>query len=566
MHKRFLIPGLIILLFPIVWFGADAGWKRGSDEAVWVARVATSSITLDDYRDAYADYLLSTGLPDMPKRRGDFLERLISMRLLALQAEETGLDDSQEFRQSWERVRQKLLIEGFVKTRVLAPIDVTEAELKDMFVRVNTRLEASHLYAGTLAEAEALKRRLDEGASFEELAQEVFASEALQQSGGSVGEFGFDEMDRAFEDAAYAMEPGQISGPVRTAQGYSIIRLDNRFTSPMLTESEFARRLDGLRRYVLVRKHDAAREQLRLDIVADLSPRFDDSVVEALLAELSGASDLSEEQTALPTDVLVRFKGGSMDVASFMEAAANTSDEQRAAVVDRTSLESFVRGLLVRHELLERAEAAGIEDTDAYEVAAGRERFDLLYETAWNDMLTGIVVSDDSVQAHMDRFPDEFEVSEQAHVREILVASSSEAARIRREVNADNFRDLAVKHSIREGAGQHGGDLGFVTREQLGILAETAFDAGTGSIIGPLAVGGRFAILQILEKSPRRPATLAEARVRVEDQLRAAWIRKAVRDRVAELRQTTAVETRSELLSTIDLRANDSPSVSPLNP
>ena len=566
MHKRYVISGLLVVLFPILWFGAASDWIRGTGEAAWIAKVGTSPIYLDDYVDAYGEYITSTGLPDTPQRRGDFLERLVSMRLLALEAEDAGMGEAPAFGAAWNRVHQKLLIEGYVKTNILAPIKVTEAELQDMFVRVNTRLSASHLYAGTLEEAQALKVRLDDGASFEDLAREVFASEALRESGGRVGEFGFDEMDRAFEDAAYQMEPGQISEPVRTAQGYSIIRLDNRFTNPILTETEFARRLDGLERYVLVRKHDAAREKLRSDILDDLAPEFDGPVLEALLKELNGTSGLADEQALRLTDVIVRFEGGEMDAQGFMQASLATSEEQRTAVTDVASLQSFIRGLLIRDVLLERAEESGIAKSEAYGTAARRERWGLLYEAAWNDMLRQIEVPEDSIQSHMDRFPDEFSIPEQVNVREILLSSASEAARVLRETNMSNFEERARQHSIREGAEQHGGNLGFVTREQLGVLAVPVFDAPTGSIIGPLAVGGRFAILQVLEKSASRKATLDEARFRVENQLRTAWVRIEVRERVASLRQKTNVEKRVDLLATLDLIDQETPSVSPMNP
>ena len=60
------------------------------------------------------------------------------------------------------------------------------------------------------------------------LAKTSFNDPMLRDNGGSLGYFTVDEIDPAFEEAAFAPKIGELSQPVRTNDGYSIIRVDDR--------------------------------------------------------------------------------------------------------------------------------------------------------------------------------------------------------------------------------------------------------------------------------------------------------------------------------------------------
>jgi len=75
-------------------------------------------------------------------------------------------------------------------------------------------------------EAEELAAQINAGGSFEEIAKAHSQDPGSATQGGDLGFFGRGVMDSAFEDAVFALEPGQVSAPVRTAFGYHIIRLE----------------------------------------------------------------------------------------------------------------------------------------------------------------------------------------------------------------------------------------------------------------------------------------------------------------------------------------------------
>ncbi|MFQ5513826.1 MAG: peptidylprolyl isomerase [Myxococcota bacterium] len=80
-----------------------------------------------------------------------------------------------------------------------------------------------------LARAQAARQRLVEGGEdFSALAQELSDDEASAADGGDLGFFPRGRMLRPFEEAAFALEPGQVSEPVETERGIHLIRLEER--------------------------------------------------------------------------------------------------------------------------------------------------------------------------------------------------------------------------------------------------------------------------------------------------------------------------------------------------
>ena len=86
-----------------------------------------------------------------------------------------------------------------------------------------SQITASHILVQTEHEALDLVKKLEEGKTFEALAKE-FSKCPSGKQGGSLGSFGKGQMVKPFEDAAFALEAGQTSGPVRTQFGYHLIK------------------------------------------------------------------------------------------------------------------------------------------------------------------------------------------------------------------------------------------------------------------------------------------------------------------------------------------------------
>jgi peptidyl-prolyl cis-trans isomerase D len=70
-----------------------------------------------------------------------------------------------------------------------------------------------------------IKKEIEEGGDFAELAQEYSDDKGSAQNGGDLGWFGKGKMVEPFENAAFALKPGEMSEPVKTQFGWHLIKV-----------------------------------------------------------------------------------------------------------------------------------------------------------------------------------------------------------------------------------------------------------------------------------------------------------------------------------------------------
>ncbi len=85
--------------------------------------------------------------------------------------------------------------------------------------------------AAAKAKAEGLLKQIRGGADFAALAKANSDDPGSKDSGGELGFFTKGKMVPAFEQAAFALQPGQTSDPVKTSFGYHIIQVEEKQTA-----------------------------------------------------------------------------------------------------------------------------------------------------------------------------------------------------------------------------------------------------------------------------------------------------------------------------------------------
>ena len=88
---------------------------------------------------------------------------------------------------------------------------------------MSNKVHCAHILVRTEKEANTVLERLKKGDKFSNIAGEVSVCPSKKR-GGDLGTFSRGKMVREFEQQAFALQKGQISGIVKTRFGYHIIR------------------------------------------------------------------------------------------------------------------------------------------------------------------------------------------------------------------------------------------------------------------------------------------------------------------------------------------------------
>jgi len=89
------------------------------------------------------------------------------------------------------------------------------------------RAAARHILVETQNECEDIKRQIEAGADFAELARQHSKCPSGQQ-GGELGEFTSGQMVKEFDDVVFSSELGRVHGPIETRFGFHLIEVTSR--------------------------------------------------------------------------------------------------------------------------------------------------------------------------------------------------------------------------------------------------------------------------------------------------------------------------------------------------
>ncbi len=307
-----------------------------------IVRINSSIISLSDLQrsqkqlaDEMAKADPNTPAENAPKTQ-DLLRDLIDSKLLAQKANELGISadtdvikrlddlrkqmhaDSMEdlekaaqaqgvsFEDFKENMKESILTQKVIQQEVGAHISVTQQEMQEFYnqhkaemqrpetvrlseILISTQAPAAakpagqpepttdQLVAQAKAKADAIYAQLQKGAKFDELAKADSAGPTAAQ-GGDLEYFKKGTLSQQLEDTVFAMKAGQYTEPIRTNQGWVILKVTEHISEGIPPLKEVEPQIQE--RLYMVKMQPALREyltKLREDAYIDIKPGYVDT-------------------------------------------------------------------------------------------------------------------------------------------------------------------------------------------------------------------------------------------------------------------------------------------------
>lgn len=502
------------ILFIIVVFICSSCAKNGDKKVI--ATVGKTEITLKEFTDRYRNLLKLTGMRDNLKMRHDYLKIVIDEKIILTYADTSGFVRKPEIVNAQNNLRDQVYINYFYEHSIYPELKVKDAELRETFRRSKIRLHTRHLYARTLTEALEMKKRLDNGESFETIARYAFKDPKLALNGGDLGWISYDEMDPAFENAAYSLIPGQISEPVKTRNGYSIIQVLDRRIEPFILEQDYQKNEKWLEMQLKRRKQASFLEDKTDEFLKELHLSFNEESVKELYTHWEEIKDnlllgnrwLPEIRMSSRNPVILRTGNGQWDVQKTVIKLGELQKKQANRIQNYEDFCSALKGLAIREEIEHQIWKKKIPKKAEVKKSVAQYQTNQITRKFIERFTDTVTIKEDSLKSYFKTHRNEFVAPESFEVSEIAVQDSALAFQIYHQINSKaDFKRLARLHSIQERSAKNGGYLGWGDKDQFGWLSDKLMSARVGDIIGPVRYKDRYFIVQLLNK--RQPELLS---------------------------------------------------------
>jgi len=264
-----------------------------TDKAAVVNGTIITQAELDSQMKVVMDRLKASGrLPEVSQLdqiRSQVLENLIARDLLYQESQKKGIKISEEevnqqliklkaqfpneaeFNNALnrmdlteasikEKLERDLALKKLIEDEIAPKVTVSDSEIRAFYennpatFKQPERVKASHILikvdpqANASQKAEAQKKidlvqaKLQKGEDFGALAKEYSEGPSGPQ-GGDLGYFARGQMVKPFEDAAFAMKPGEVSGMVETRFGYHLIKVTDKTPEGTMPYNDVKERL-----------------------------------------------------------------------------------------------------------------------------------------------------------------------------------------------------------------------------------------------------------------------------------------------------------------------------------
>jgi peptidyl-prolyl cis-trans isomerase C len=248
----------VVFIAAAAWAQTPAEPAKPADPNAVVATVNGKTLTERDVALALEEINPSGKAVD-PARREQVVDFLIKFKLLAGAAEEAKIGESPEFQSKLDFLRDKALMQTYLEK--IGKAAVTDEAVKKVYdetikdLKPEEEVHARHILLEKEEDAKKAAERIANGEDFIAVAKEMSTELGSGAEGGDLGFVTKEQVVPEFGEAAFKLEPGKVSGPVKSKFGWHIIKVEEKRQRPIPKLEEVR---DQIEDYVFKRAQEEA--------------------------------------------------------------------------------------------------------------------------------------------------------------------------------------------------------------------------------------------------------------------------------------------------------------------
>lgn len=364
------------------------------------------------------------------------------------------------------------------------------------------------------AKIDSLYQAVMNGADFAELAVQHSEDQGTARNGGDLGFFERRMMVKEFDETAFNLLPGQVSGVIKTGYGYHIIKVTERKPYPSFEEDK-----ENLKRIYKNTRYE--RDYTKL--IDNLKLKYNYSVNESVVDELAKKADSTRandeyrnaDWTELKAKPIINIGTTRFSVNEFMESILPLNE-----FINRYINRAFIEEGLKKFggERVIEIDALNLEKTnsDFSELMADYKNGIYIFKLQDEEVWSKIVLDSTRLYSFWEKVREKYRFENRVEFAEIFSKSDSVINVYYQMLkNGEPFDSLASKFTERPGYKEKAGKFQILNVNSSQQSTEAWKLSKEGDYSAPFAVTGGFSIIKLIRKDPAREKSFDEARAEV---------------------------------------------------
>ena len=557
-----------ILVFAIAALAIASGCGEKDDSARVIARVDTREITVADF-ERVSETIDQKFLPETDDLQGKkvLLDHMINKEIMGLKALAMGYDKEKWFVDLWRHYKGPFLISQLMNHKVAKLVVVTDKDVAEYYRQMHVEYTLSQIVVANEDEISEIREKAVAGEDFAELAKKYSLGPGAEH-GGYVGANPVGRIHWWVEEELFTMQAEDISKPLRTSNGWAIIKVHRkRKVEPSGDEEWAARRVRAIR-------EKKGMEALKAQIEKEIGLQFFTDAVNIAFDGLPDDIPFEDIMTykvkrdnaprlSIPEqfkDMLIcQYSDGSYTLGDFEEIYYRMAlPERPRRQYGREHIVQTMHKIVFDQVLPVYAEhqAKLLEIPEVKKNLDSKKEMFLVQKLYDDQIKDEVTVTTRDKQEYYGANLDILVKLEMRDFSVILVSDQETADQVHQKAKEGmNFAVLMRKFSVDESVKEDFGRTGLHAKGSMAEYDEAGFAlVGPGAISEPFQTSRGWAVLKVEEIEGERVPTFEEAEPTIRKTLLEIGYEEHLQGKLAKWREDYIIEIDESALARAELK------------